>query len=286
MERLLHGIDALLLGRIEEARANFESLLHDVEEEPIACRLRDLAESLSRRERLQTTYLATLRHEIGNPLSVAQATLEGIVDGVMEPQRERMRGVLASVQAASALLNDMEREPKAADELMPIRLETFNICALMNEQAESVTGAARAKGVELVYRQCSVAECGECMYFHGDARRVGQILQNVLLNAVRYTPPGGTIEFECDNPEDDLVVTITDTGPGIADADLPHVFEQGYRGERAHRAHGSGLGLAVVADLLTKLGGSARVASREGKGTTFVISLPAARLERVPRSAS
>ncbi|TAM62284.1 HAMP domain-containing histidine kinase [bacterium] len=285
MERLLHGIDALLLGKSDEARASFESLVHDTED-PLAQRLLSLVKLLGRRDRLQATYLATLRHEIGNPLSVAQATLEGIVDGVMDPQRERLRGVLASVQAASALLNDMALKPQAVEELLPIRLETFNICALMNDQAQSVSGAARAKGIELIYRQCGVAQRGECMYFHGDARRVGQILQNVLLNAVRYTPAGGTIEFTCDNPEDDLVVTITDTGPGIPDTDLPHVFEQGYRGERAHPAQGSGLGLAVVADLLAKLGGSARVASGEGKGTTFIISLPAARLERTPGGVS
>ncbi|HVA38181.1 MAG TPA: HAMP domain-containing sensor histidine kinase [Candidatus Dormibacteraeota bacterium] len=278
MERLLHGIDALLIDRPVDARANFESLLRDVDD-PLAERLLQLTLLLERRERLHQRFLSTLRHEIGNPLSIAQANLEGIIDGVLEPDRERLMGVLNAVQAAGALLGDMAREPRDAEEMMPIKLESFNICALMSAHAASVSGAASAKGVQLIYRECGITERGECMNFRGDARRVGQVLQNVLLNAVRYTPPGGRIELDCDNAEGDLIVVVSDTGPGIPAAEIPHVFEAGFRGARSEKSKGSGLGLSVVADLLKKLGGSARVLSNEGEGTTFVISLPAARME-------
>ncbi|TAM60301.1 HAMP domain-containing histidine kinase [bacterium] len=277
MESLLHAIDSALLGRWTDAKDDLRRL-GDPALDGVARRLLELVSQLERAEAARTRHLATLRHEIGNPLAIAQANVEGMLDGVLERSDERLLGIQEAIEAAGALANDLPRAPREIGEAPPIRIDTFNVCALIAAEAASARGLAVSKGVELVYLACG-KHYNECTMYRGDPTRVGQILRNVMINAVRYTPPGGRVEMRCDRPDGELTVVISDSGPGIGSAELPHVFEAGFRGSEAQRrVPGSGLGLAVVDQLLRRIGGNARVESIEGSGTTFVINLPAAEL--------
>jgi signal transduction histidine kinase len=154
-----------------------------------------------------------------------------------------------------------------------VRVQPFNICALISAHAAAIAGLAGAKNVSIVYDPCGVLH-QECMEYRGDPARVGQVLRNVLINAVRYTPPGGSVHVTCDREGNSLTLAVRDSGPGIEKEDLPHIFEAGYRG-RNTREKGSGLGLSVVSRLLSSLGGHARVESSDGSGVVFTIQLPA-----------
>ena len=275
MQTLLHAMDLATVGDLEAAQRTIEGL-----DEPVAVRLLDLFSELTLEQTLQARKQSLLRHEMGNALSIAQANLEGIIDGVLEATPERYLGMCNALEAMGRLLDDWRRPPKRFEEnAQTIQIETFNICAMIGAQAALIHGLARAKNVSIEYSPC-VAHHPECSHYRGDPQRTGQVLRNVLINAVRYTPPGGHVKILCDRPDAEITLVIKDTGPGIASTDVPRIFEEGYRGKATASAQGSGIGLSVVSQLLRALGGKARVVSEEGDGATFVIELPASPLPK------
>lgn len=117
---------------------------------------------------------------------------------------------------------------------------------------------------------------GTLPHTQADPDRIVQVLVNLLANAVHHTPDGGEISVSASRIDDNIVVSVTDSGPGIAKEDLPHVFDRFYRTDRARdrAAGGTGLGLAIVKGIITAHKGSIRVESEPGVSTTFTFSLP------------
>lgn len=267
-QQLLHAIDMMMVCDWENAKTAIEDL-----DDALSGRLHMLISECERREQENHRVAALMRHEMGNALSVAMANLEGVMDGVLACDRQRLEAMHEAMGTVSSLLDRWRRAPEGSP-TETIRLETFNICALIGAQYAGITALADAKDVRVAFYPCG-RKYSTCTQFRGDPVAIGQILRNVLINAVRYTPPGGNVELVCDRPDGDLLVTIRDSGPGIAPEDLPHVFEEGYRGDRAS-VEGSGLGLTVVERLLQAFGGRARVVEEQRGGATFLIDLPAA----------
>jgi len=274
-DRLLHAMDLAAVHDWDGSKALLESM-----DDPIAGRFFMLVCDLEQAADARAKHGTMLRHEVGNALTIAQANLEGLIDGVLAYTPERLNGVLASVASASALIEEIANVPEATPLGDVVRIETFNICSLIAAHAAAIAGLATAKNVRIVYDPCGVGR-ESCTSFRGDISRVGQILRNVLLNAVRYTPPGGTIEIHCDRPGSELMLIVSDTGIGIASDDVPHLFEPGYRGSNAP-GNGSGIGLSVVQKLLASLGGNVKVATSEGRGSAFIIALPTIPLPPAP----
>jgi len=267
-QAVLHAIDLATLGDIDAAKRELEML-----DGPVAGRLLLLLiESEDRQER-ERRARAVLRHEVGNALSIVQSNIEGILDGVLAPDRRRLEGIREAVVDAGRLIGEAKSGPMLGERTQTtIRLATFNICALIGAHCAAAAGLAESKGIRIEYATCGVRRTA-CENYYGDATRVGQILRNILVNAVRYTPPGGIVALHCDQAGANLLVQISDTGPGIGFEDLDRVFEAGFRGGNADTA-GSGLGLAVVRRLTDELGGEVEVISQPGVGATFRIALP------------
>jgi signal transduction histidine kinase len=266
--QLLHAIDLMTVHDWENAKSALERI-----DDPVAGRLHLMVGECERREREQHRSLAFLRHEVGNALAIAIANLEGVIDGVLPANVSRWQGIAEALRDVTRLL---ERYNLETDEPVsaPVTDEVFSICALIAAQYAAISGLANAKDVRVAYYPCGKHHAS-CAAFRGDAVAMGQILRNVLINAVRYTPPGGNVELVCDRPDGQLLVTIRNSGPGIAPADAAHLFEEGYRGGNATRDDGSGLGLAVVAKLLKAFHGRAQLLDEGRDGTTFSIALPA-----------
>ncbi|MEO6912466.1 MAG: HAMP domain-containing sensor histidine kinase [Candidatus Baltobacteraceae bacterium] len=269
----LHALDLATAGDLDAARHVLEGL-----DDPVTVRLLGLIQEMAQQRLFQGRTQSMLWHEIGNALSIAQANLEGITDGVLEPTPERLEGMRNALEAVARLLDDW-RDPSSAfeEQTRAVRIETFNICAMIAAQATLIDGLARAKDVSVKYSPCIEHHPG-CSDYRGDPQRTGQILRNVLINAVRYTPPGGHVELICDRPDAEITLVIQDTGPGIAREELPRIFDEGFRGKASATVRGSGTGLSVVSQLLRALGGNAHVLSEEGRGATFVVELPASPL--------
>ena len=147
----------------------------------------------------------------------------------------------------------------------------INVCKLLEREFASMEAVALEKQVSLSIFRCPHPNAA-CQYFYGDPNRIGQIVKNVLLNAVSYTPRGGAITVDCRRRADELQVTIADNGPGVAPADARRIFEAGFRGSTSEA--GSGLGLAVVKELAEAHGGSIRLDTQSTRGASFILRLP------------
>lgn len=212
-----------------------------------------------------------LIHEMRNELAVASANLEALVDGKLDPTRERLLAIIQALSQLDALIEDLR--VLSPDVQMQARPSYINVCELLNREYEAIDAVARAKNITVSIDRCPVPAAG-CTHFYGDPTRIGQIAKNILLNAVRYTPKGGSISIECSRRAGQLEVRISDGGPGIKEEEAPHVFQSGFRGSAAEGAAGSGYGLAVVKQLVEAHGGSVSSSAATPQGATFTVRLP------------
>lgn len=210
-------------------------------------------------------------HEMRNHLSVAIANIEAFLDGKLEPTEARLTAVLQALGEVDVLINDLPR----ADEAQPmqVREQTIDVCRLILNESTAMEGFASERGVHLHVARCG---CGHqaCKSFHGDPQRIGQIVTNVLTNAIRYTPRGGTVSVSCRREAGCLEFTVSDDGPGIIPEDLTRIFDPGFRGKAAAQHAGSGIGLSLVKDFVEQQGGSIFVSSKPAHGATFTVRLP------------
>jgi two-component system sensor histidine kinase BaeS len=236
----------------------------------------DLAERRERLEAQRKALVSDVAHELRSPLTNIRGWLEVTRDGLVEPDAELLAALheealvlqrviddLRDLAAADAGTLRLHREPVAADELLAQVTAAHRVAA----EAAGVTLRTRTDGTP---------------WLDADPVRLRQALGNLVTNAVRHTPPGGTVTLTA-RPEDaHVLLEVADTGTGIAAEDLPHVFERFWRAEksRSRRTGGSGLGLPIVRHLMAAHGGTADAASTPGEGSVFTLRLPAATAPR------
>lgn len=217
------------------------------------------------------TQLAELIHEMRNELAVAKANLEGLIDGKFAPTPERLLGILQALSQLDSLIDDLgDIGPKVQMSLHPTLM---NVCELLDHEYAAIEAVARAKDIKVSIHRCAMPSA-RCAQFYGDPARIGQIVKNILLNAVRYTPRGGTVSVDCDHPGDQLQVRISDSGPGIRESEVNEVFEAGVRGLASADTDGSGYGLAIVKQLVEAHGGLVTAAASSSHGASFTVRLP------------
>jgi two-component system, OmpR family, sensor histidine kinase BaeS len=213
-----------------------------------------------------------------NQLAVAVANLESWLDGKLEPTPLRIKSVLQALAGLDALIDDLYGAASASGETpvadMRAHARVIDVCSTISNEVMGLEAAAAEKGVRLELAQCRVVH-SECLSFFGDPVRIGQIVKNVALNAIRYTPAGGRVFVDCHRGPGRLELLITDEGPGLSAEDARRIYEPGYRGSAAGIASvaGSGLGLSVVKQLVEEQGGRVEVVRRE-RGAAFLVQLP------------
>jgi signal transduction histidine kinase len=212
-------------------------------------------------------------HEIKNHLAIAVANVEAFRDGILEPTPARLRAVLQALAEADILLGDLPRTLVPA--ALPATMDSMDVCAVITNEVLGLEASAQQRGIAFSVHQCE--RTGEaCQAFDGDPLRVAEIVNNVISNAIRYTPPGGHIEVDCRRADGTLVLSVTDSGPGVAPADRQRIFEPGVRGGAADGIPGSGLGLALALRFAEEHGGSIDVLGATGSGAQFVVKLAGA----------
>jgi signal transduction histidine kinase len=212
-------------------------------------------------------------HEIRNHLAVAVANIEGLRDGVLSATPDRLGAVLQALEEASVLLGQL---PNLSIDLPPEpAMRTMNVCKVIANEVLALEGVARTRGVAFNVDTCdtTVAACQE---FHGSPLRIAEIVNNVVTNAIRYTPRGGRIDVDCRHADGKLVLSVSDGGPGVAPEDRSRIFEAGYRGTAAAGTAGSGLGLGLARRFVEAHGGTIRLVDSESPGARFVVTLPGA----------
>jgi len=231
----------------------------------LAASFNELAEELHRTQDAERAFLLSVSHELKTPLTAIRGHAEALDDGVLDASAA---GTVIEREARrlERLVGDLLDLARLRRRTFSVRSEAVDLAELASLAVERHHAAARAFGVDL-----------EAMP-EGDARAIGdpdrvlQAVSNLVENALRSTPAGGTVRILADSGRLDVV----DDGPGLADEDLPHAFERFYLYDRVRdgRRVGTGLGLAIVRELAEAMGGEALVRSTAGVGSTFSFVLP------------
>ncbi len=231
-----------------------------------------LAEDEARRRRL----FAGIAHELRTPLSVIQGTLEGVLDRVIEPTPERIAALHSQTLLLNRLITDLRDLSLAQAGHLQLYRQTVDLAGIVRETMEALGPLAHERAVGL---RIDVPD--GLTSVEADPDRLRQVVQNLVENALRHTPQGGEVRITLRAAQDGVNLAIADTGTGIGEDDLTHIFEHFYRADRsrARSSGGTGLGLAIVKSLVEAHGGRVTVESRLGTGTTFTVTLPAHTLE-------
>jgi len=235
-----------------------------------------MAEALQRNEALRRQMTADIAHELRTPLSVIRGNLEATLDGIYPLDAEHVAPVYEEVLLLERLVADLRLLSLAEAGELALKLEPVNVGELIEGILESARITAQEKDITL---EAEVPP--DLPPINGDAHRLRQVLNNLLGNALRYTPSGGRIAVTARVMDSEMHLSVADSGPGIPEEDLPYIFERFYRGDRsrARESGGSGLGLAIVRRLVEAHGGRVWAENKEGAGATFTIALPLAAAE-------
>ena len=236
--------------------------------------VRELAESFNQMaarieagERQRRNLFADVSHELRTPLSVIQARIEGIVDGVYAPDREHLDLVLDQATVLARLLDDLLLLSKAEAGALTLERERAAPGGLVDAAVEAYRDEAAERGVELRPRVA-----GGLPDLNVDRVRIGEVLSNVLTNALRYTPAGGAVTLSAEPAPGGVAFEVADTGGGVPADEVAHIFD---RFRKSSESRGSGLGLAIARSLVDAHGGSISAAS-DASGTRIRFVLPAA----------
>ncbi len=212
--------------------------------------------------------LADVTHELRTPLTVIQGGIEGMLDGVYDRDDPQLIDLLAEIRRMSELIEDLRTLALAERGALRFRLERTDLYQLASEIIATYRSQAEAEGIVV-----ELKADGELPLVEVDPARIGQVLSNLLVNAFRYTPAGGQVRVTLQQvPTNEVRIEVSDTGAGIQDTDLPHIFDRLYR---SPDSEGSGLGLAIAKQLVLAHGGQIKAESIPGSGTTISILLPA-----------
>jgi len=260
----------------------------------LAASFNDMAERLEHVEDTRRRLLSDLAHELRTPIATLSGYLDGVDDG-MVAWTEQTRAVLAAqVRRLSRLATDLDEVSRAEEGRMVLQRNPIGVDSLLGGAVAAARESFDHKGVGLhgpdpqstaFAGAAGAAQAGAAgAAYQGvvqvDRERMEQVLANVLGNALRHTPPGGTVRCETALGRDGVVLRVSDTGEGIAAEHLPHVFERFYRVDRArHRDgaddQGAGIGLTICKAIVEAHGGRIDVLSDGvGTGTTVTIRLP------------
>ena len=232
-----------------------------------------LAERLGTTEAIRRRMLADLAHEMRTPLATVDAHLEAIEDGVRSMDADTLRVIRASTQRLRRLAEDIAAVSRAEEGSLDISPQAVQAAAPARAAADSARDRFDAKGVHLN----TDLDTGELVLV--DPERIGQVLGNLLDNALRHTRPGGTVTLSCRRQERWVQYVVNDSGEGISGEHLGRVFDRFYRVDTARDRHrgGSGIGLSIARALVEAHGGDISVTSPgRGRGARFTVRLPVA----------
>jgi two-component system sensor histidine kinase BaeS len=232
----------------------------------------DLTERRERLEEQRKAMVSDIAHELRSPLTNIRGWLEVTRDGVVDPDPALLSSLHEEALVLQRIIDDLQDLAAADAGTLRVHREPVRAADLLDQVAAAHRVAADAAGVTLLTDPDGTA------WLDADPVRMRQALGNLVSNAIRHTPADGTVTLAARRDGDDVVLTVTDTGQGIAPEDLPHVFERFWRAEksRSRRTGGSGLGLPIVRHLVAAHDGTAEVRSEPGKGAEFTLRLPAA----------
>ncbi|MCW2857435.1 MAG: divL 2 [Marmoricola sp.] len=241
--------------------------------------VRDISERLrlqAAADQMKDEFLATISHELRTPLTSVIGYAELLEDldfDQLSPEfRNFLEVIVRSARREVRLVDDLLTLVRFGQGNLNIRSTDVDLCTLVSESVEVARPVAKLAKITL-----SVDAGDAALHVRGDPDRLGEALDNLITNAIKFSPPLTDVNVRIDGEAHEAVVTITDNGPGIPEGEIAHIFERLYRGADAVRAHyqGAGLGLSIVKAIVDAHRGQLSVTSTVGVGSTFELRLPA-----------
>ena len=229
-----------------------------------------MGEELARTEEVRRSLVADVAHELRTPVSNIRGYIEAIGDGLLNPDKATLESIHEEVTLLTRLIEDLQELTLAESGQLTLHRQPSDMADLVRKAVLAVQPRVEAKGVTINM------DVGTTVPIDADPERVGQVLRNLLNNAANYTSPAGSICVRLYQGEDEIEVSVDDTGTGIAEDELPYVFDRFYRVDksRARATGGVGLGLTIAKRLVEAHGGRISVRSQAGQGSTFTFTLP------------
>ncbi len=230
-----------------------------------------MADGLAHLEQLRRNMVNDVAHELRTPLTNVRGYLEAMRDGVIAPEAAVIDSLYEEAMLLNRLVDDLQELSLAEAGQIHLERRVTSLVPIVQQAAEALRLRAESGQIDL-----RVDAPEELPAVQVDDRRIGQVLRNLLQNALTHTPSGGVVSVDARARDDSVEVRVQDSGTGIAAADLPYVFERFYRADksRARTSGGTGLGLAIARQLVEAHGGRIWVESVEGKGARFTFTLP------------
>jgi signal transduction histidine kinase len=223
-----------------------------------------MANNLEVQEALRRKLTSNIAHELRTPLSAMKGEIEGMLDGLIKIDRERLISLHEETDRLKHIIEGIEELSRAQASVLELHRKPVALKPFLSTLKERFEKLFFDKGVRLEF------ECADAITIDADPDKLSQIVINLLSNALKATDQGGVVRIKAGVTETDGFIEITDTGVGIKKEDLPFVFERFYRASEG----GLGLGLTIAKELADAHGGRFDVQSEYGKGSTFILSIP------------
>jgi two-component system, OmpR family, sensor histidine kinase BaeS len=238
-----------------------------------------MADTRDRQDQLRRDLVADVAHELRTPVAVLQAGHEALLDGITEPTPDQLASLRDEVLRLARMVGDLQTLAAADAAALHLTRRPCDLADIAAAAADSLAGRFETAGITLERRLTAVG-------IDADPRWLHQVITNLLTNALKFTPAGGRVTIAAE-PADvadatdaiQAVLTVTDTGTGIPVDELPRIFDRFWRGRQAAQLSGSGIGLAVAAELARAHDGQLTARSQLGVGTELTLTLPRAYLK-------
>jgi signal transduction histidine kinase len=269
LRRLTDAIHAMAAGKLEQ-RVDITSR-DEIGE--LAAAFNSMSAQLAHSNQARRQMTADIAHELRNPLMVMTGYIEALRDGILRPSPERYDMMHEEAQHLQRLVADLRTLSLADAGELALTPQVIDPSLLLARVAEAYAASAQKAEIQLVVQPAAYAPDIKV-----DVERMVQVLANLVTNALRHTPVGGSVTLGTHAEGGDVAITVSDTGEGIAPDVLPRVFDRFYRADnaRSQSRDESGLGLAIAKSIVASHGGTLEVTSEVGKGSTFTVNLPAA----------
>ena len=228
-----------------------------------------MADTRDRQDQVRRDLVADVAHELRTPVAVLQAGHEALLDGVTEPTPDQLASLHDEVLRLARMVGDLQTLAAADAASLHLTRRPCDLATLAAAAADSLAGQFEAAGITV---QRDLTQAGVL----ADPRWLHQVITNLLTNALKFTAAGGRVTVEAGPAGPKAVLTVTDTGTGIPADELPRVFDRFWRGRQAAQFSGSGIGLAMAAELAQAHDGQITARSEPGQGTEMTLTLPLA----------
>lgn len=231
--------------------------------------INNLAETLENQEDLRKKLTADVAHELRTPLATLQSHMEAMIDGIWEPDEERLKSCHEEIMRINRLVGDLEKLAKYESENLILTKTSFDISELIQHIIQNFVNNFANKNIDIKF-------IGEKELVTADKDKISQVIINLLSNALKFTEQGGEVQVVVKGTENFSEITVKDSGKGIPAEDLPYIFQRFYRADKSRNrlTGGAGIGLTITKAIIDAHKGTIQVRSKVDEGTEFVVVLP------------